>query len=100
MDGWTGRIIDNAILRYTQGITEVAFSPSKTHFISACKSDTIGFSDVIPSSPEDTPSPGGYSNITKSMAFSPDGMWMVSLHPFGDSVVNSINCFDKQLNTG
>jgi WD40 repeat protein len=85
IDGRTGEIVDDSILRHTRGIKEAAFSPKKMHFISACISDTIDFSDVIPPSPSGALLPEGCYNTTKAMAFSPDGTWMVSLHHFGDS---------------
>jgi WD40 repeat protein len=95
IDGWMGRIIEDSILRHTQGIQEAAFSPNRMHFISACTSDTIDFSDVIPSSPSDALLPGGCSNTTKSMAFSPDGTWMVSLHRF-DVEHHTIRMWDSE----
>ena len=77
VDSQTGQITEHATLRSTREFNSLNFSPTVTHFISINRTDTIEFSNITTFCEQ---SSGTCSRSIRSLAFSSNGRWMVSMH--------------------
>jgi WD40 repeat protein len=72
----TGRVTKHSTSLPTQRITDVVFSPQRTHFISISETDFVDFSDIIASR---GPSSEARSHTSQRVMFSSNGRWLMSV---------------------
>jgi WD40 repeat protein len=77
VDSQTGQITKHSTLRCTRKFNSVNFSPTTAHFISINRADTIQFSNITTSCGQSLDT---CSRSIRSLAFSSNGRWMVSVH--------------------